>query len=408
VDKAWGIAPFKVSLRATVVSGYGFVDSACWDFDGDGLADASGITVSHRMSLPEDRLIKAWISTRNHGTLVREVTLSAYSALMSITFDDGHSSVITAALPVFKSRGITGTAYVVPTWIAPIRSAYMTWDDLDSLHRSGWDIGSHSMTHARLTEVADSVLHYELKESQVALQSRGFPARHFAVPYADYDTRVIDGIKTYYESNRIAGDLNPSLAKAKLYMLESHMSLAWNSLASYKADIDSAIEIGGWYILTNHEVRDDCRSRTWCIEKQRLSEIIDYAIQNRVKIVNIDEALAARKAGQWTPAQSAFGESPPQEAEPTGVSLMIACSRDLPHFAAITYELPKCAYVNLSVYSPRGRHIRTLANDYKPKGTHRVSWDGRDSSGSKMASGIYFLRIQAGERAATRKIMLVR
>jgi flagellar hook assembly protein FlgD len=90
------------------------------------------------------------------------------------------------------------------------------------------------------------------------------------------------------------------------------------------------------------------------------------------------------------------------------VSVQIACLHDPLRSATITYDLPKCVLVTLNVYSPRGRHVRTQADEYQPEGTHLVNWDGRDSSGNRMASGIYFLRIQIGERAPTRKAMLVR
>ena len=73
----------------------------------------------------------------------------------------------------------------------------------------------------------------------------------------------------------------------------------------------------------------------------------------------------------------------------------------------IIYALPADAQVRLSVYDLSGRLVRTLENGQKAAGEHSVRWDGRDGQGLAQASGMYFVRLNAGGKTGLRKITLV-
>jgi hypothetical protein len=76
---------------------------------------------------------------------------------------------------------------------------------------------------------------------------------------------------------------------------------------------------------------------------------------------------------------------------------------------AIAFALPEAAPASLSVYDVNGRLVRTV-EPLRPMGAgrHRSSWDGRDRHGRRAASGVYFVRLAAGARAKTAKIVLIR
>jgi hypothetical protein len=61
----------------------------------------------------------------------------------------------------------------------------------------------------------------------------------------------------------------------------------------------------------------------------------------------------------------------------------------------IEYSLPQTAQIELSVFDLQGHKIRSLVNGEMPAGYHKVLWNGRTDSGSLVASGIYFYRIEA-------------
>jgi hypothetical protein len=52
--------------------------------------------------------------------------------------------------------------------------------------------------------------------------------------------------------------------------------------------------------------------------------------------------------------------------------------------------------------------VRTLVDAVVPPGHHDRAWDGKDSAGRPVASGVYFARLVAGGETANRKLVLVR
>ncbi|MBT4499542.1 MAG: T9SS type A sorting domain-containing protein [Gemmatimonadetes bacterium] len=63
----------------------------------------------------------------------------------------------------------------------------------------------------------------------------------------------------------------------------------------------------------------------------------------------------------------------------------------------VRYTLPEESEVELVVYNALGQVVRRLVEGYRGIGHHRVVWDGRDDAGRGLASGMYVVRMQAGE-----------
>ena len=76
--------------------------------------------------------------------------------------------------------------------------------------------------------------------------------------------------------------------------------------------------------------------------------------------------------------------------------------------AEVEFALPTAGEVSLSVYDAVGRNVRGLAQGSFAAGLHSIHWDGRDVSGRPAPSGLYFVRLEAGGRAITRKAVLAR
>jgi hypothetical protein len=74
----------------------------------------------------------------------------------------------------------------------------------------------------------------------------------------------------------------------------------------------------------------------------------------------------------------------------------------------VRYELPKGIAVRLLVFDLAGRVVRTLVDSPQEAGYHTVSWDGRNDAGQAVSSGIYYLRMEAGDYRAVVKMALVR
>jgi len=62
----------------------------------------------------------------------------------------------------------------------------------------------------------------------------------------------------------------------------------------------------------------------------------------------------------------------------------------------IRFDLDREQPVRLSVFSVEGKLITTLFAGQLPAGRHEVQWDGRNDDGHRMASGMYFYRLETG------------
>ena len=74
----------------------------------------------------------------------------------------------------------------------------------------------------------------------------------------------------------------------------------------------------------------------------------------------------------------------------------------------IPYQLASDTNVSLDIYDAHGRRIYTQSLGYRKAGSHTVHWDGRNTAGETVASGIYFYSIRAGDFHATRKMLIRR
>ena len=77
----------------------------------------------------------------------------------------------------------------------------------------------------------------------------------------------------------------------------------------------------------------------------------------------------------------------------------------------IPYHLATDAAVVLTIYDVRGNGVRELRLGHQPAGVYEsrgraAYWDGRNSVGEPVASGLYFYTLTAGDFTATRKLLI--
>jgi peptidoglycan/xylan/chitin deacetylase (PgdA/CDA1 family) len=128
-----------------------------------------------------------------------------------VTFDDAFSSVFERALPVTSALGVPATMFVPTSYVADEGAMAwasleqwagtehedelrcMSWDDLRALAAAGWEIGSHSCTHPKLTSLVDAELDAELVSSKDRCEEQiQRPCETLAYPFSDHDRRVMD------------------------------------------------------------------------------------------------------------------------------------------------------------------------------------------------------------------------
>ncbi|MGE5281292.1 MAG: polysaccharide deacetylase family protein [Chloroflexota bacterium] len=129
---------------------------------------------------------------------------------LAITFDDAYRSVHRLAAPILSELGATASVYAPSEWIGRERAMRwdgiedwlgtphepelvpMSWAELGELAGEGWEVGSHTCTHPRLTKLDDERLTDELERSRATCEANlGRPCETIAYPYGDVDDRVV-------------------------------------------------------------------------------------------------------------------------------------------------------------------------------------------------------------------------
>lgn len=74
----------------------------------------------------------------------------------------------------------------------------------------------------------------------------------------------------------------------------------------------------------------------------------------------------------------------------------------------ISFEIPKSQNVELAIYNSLGRKIRTLVDDNKTAGTHKIHWDGKSNAGLDAPSGLYFVTLIGENEKIVRRVLLLK
>jgi hypothetical protein len=74
----------------------------------------------------------------------------------------------------------------------------------------------------------------------------------------------------------------------------------------------------------------------------------------------------------------------------------------------IRFSVPRASHVRLDIYDIMGRTVRTVLDETKAVGTYQVTFDGRSSDGTPLATGVYFYRLTADSFSQSRKMLLLK
>jgi peptidoglycan/xylan/chitin deacetylase (PgdA/CDA1 family) len=142
-------------------------------------------------------------------TFSEAVRRQARGKEVAVTFDDGFASVLAHAKPVLDDLGWPATLYAVTSFADGGRPlhwdgidhwagtydgelASLDWNGLRALRDDGWEIGSHTVTHPKLTQIDADALEQELAASREAIEAELGECESIAYPYGDVNVRVIE------------------------------------------------------------------------------------------------------------------------------------------------------------------------------------------------------------------------
>jgi len=111
-----------------------------------------------------------------------------------ITFDDGHESDLTIAVPMLRKFGFKGSFFITTDWIT--NSGYLDHVQLRELKKSGMSVQSHAKTHRFLSEMNTHEISNEFVESEKILTDiLGVDVPFVSFPGGRYNDTVLESAK---------------------------------------------------------------------------------------------------------------------------------------------------------------------------------------------------------------------
>jgi hypothetical protein len=164
--------------------------------------------------------------------------------------------------------------------------------------------------------------------------------------------------------------------------------------------IEYSLDAGGlWTLLASNEPNDSLYP--WVIPAGIESDSC------RVRVTAWDPSMntqTGESAGLFTIEDTATGV----DGMPPATALLQNYPNPFNGHTTIAWSLADRAFVDIRIYDTAGRLVRTVVSAERGPGSHRALWNGRDDAGRPVASGVYFLRMSAGDVRQARKIVYLR
>ncbi len=211
----------------------------------------------------------------------------------------------------------------------------------------------------------------------------------FNQPIGSWDVSSVTDMKIMFAGANV---FNQDLSSWDVSSV-TNMFRMFNNAGSFNQPIGdwdvSNVTNMNWMFLNASSFNQDLTF--WCVENIP-EEPIDFSVSSPLVQEN-------------KPVWGTCPDATTIEAE--GVPIAFTLEQNYPNpfnpATVIGYQLPVSSEVRLEVYDMLGRRVAVLENGMRTAGRHQVAFDA-----SSLSSGMYFYRIQAGEFAETRKMMLVK
>jgi peptidoglycan/xylan/chitin deacetylase (PgdA/CDA1 family) len=127
-----------------------------------------------------------------------------------LTFDDGFENFYSEAAPVLSEYSFSATVFLVTSKCGEFnewsgnpdnlpKSRLLSWDQIRELSDSGFEFGSHTMTHPELTTISPEASEIEIRQSRTVIEDAiGRPVVSFAYPFGRFTPSVRQLVEETY------------------------------------------------------------------------------------------------------------------------------------------------------------------------------------------------------------------
>lgn len=116
-----------------------------------------------------------------------------------ITFDDGHTDILTNGHPLLKKFGFPYTVFVNPSMVPKESGSFLTWSQLEFMTSEGVIIANHGLDHKSMVKVplgipevdwVNQILSDLVKSEDILKAKLNTSYKYFGLPYGEYSTHV--------------------------------------------------------------------------------------------------------------------------------------------------------------------------------------------------------------------------
>ena len=410
-DPPAGATPLTVQFTGMVTAPTP-ASNYSWDFDGDGVMDASGLEPEWTFDEPGlyDVLVTYDVGDTNGKYLIHEC-VEVFDTSSALEFEGAGEHVLT---PAAAGLELTG-AFTLEAWINPFGwgdFAFGTFGYGHVLSKGPVDlylVGEHFARN-------NHSLYLDITHADATVSGSGSSLNSLALDAWQHIAVVYDGVSEvamYIDGDEVVvtSAIAPSGAIAS--NIGDALGIG-NVLPDLNKGFEGAIdEVRVWNIArSGGDIADEMLARLdgdepglvgyWRLDESYGTSVVDATATSGDGTVI---------GGDWVQGIVLY---------PTGVTDppddgLVSRARLLPNhpnpfnpLTSIAFELPHTDDITLSVYDAAGRIVRTLLSGELAPGSHSVEWDGRDDAGRRLASGVYLYRLSSTEGSEARKMVLLK
>ncbi len=209
--------------------------------------------------------------------------------IICFTFDDGHLNALENAFPLFEHYAFPATSFINSGFVG--KPGRVSWEQIDFLYNSAWEIGGHTIDHVELTDLSDQEAYYQINQDFINFNEHGIKLTSFALPAGHASERDYDIITSIYKNIRNSIDKQMHLPLNRLdlgyYVYQSDYKPEMVKRRIVRACTNGeALVIIGFHRICDLPTLavDNCRPND-------LDEILAWVKSNDFEVMTLEKAI---------------------------------------------------------------------------------------------------------------------
>ncbi|WP_284646381.1 polysaccharide deacetylase family protein [Paenibacillus silviterrae] len=200
-----------IPIADTTVKPKGSVHEAVYKYDAEKIKfsipvlNYHSVTVQpgNRAAIAPDKLAEQmqYLSDQGYTTLslrqfidIWEGRAKSPEKPVLLTFDDGYMDNYTKAMPILAKHQFRATMFMSPGMVDD--GYFVSWEEAKAMHKAGWDIQPHGMTHPSLPKLSAEKQSFEIVEAKRQIEEQlGITADVFCYPYGERNETTLKILK---------------------------------------------------------------------------------------------------------------------------------------------------------------------------------------------------------------------